>query len=311
MNLRPVGDAGPRARFTVQPWLVLLLGGLCAYGKRLSDSNRELIRANREGQRSNELEHRLVASLSHELRTPLNAVLGFSELMLDGRTGPLSDAQHEHLGIINSSAEHMLRLVNDLLDRAQLQAGQIRLAPQPIEPAEVVGECIRSLRQAAADHEVTVEFDRAPIGTARLDPVRLRQVVLNFLTNAIKFTGRGGTVTIGLYRERGRVLIEITDTGPGIALADQGRAFEAFMSLPGVPRDGTGLGLAITKLIVEAQGGQVGVRSVVGGGSTFFAWLPVTPAGRSDPPLALVATGTGRRSRARGARPPRRAVARR
>jgi signal transduction histidine kinase len=311
MNLRAWADAGPWTPSRGHAGLVLLLAGLVAYCKRLSDANRELIRANREGQRNGELEHRLMAGLSHELRTPLNAVLGFSELMLDGRSGPLSDAQHEHLGIINFSAEHMLRLVNDVLDQAQVRAGQIRLAPQPIEPAEVVGECVSSLRQVAADNEVTVEFDRAPIGTARLDPVRLRQVVLNFLTNAIKFTGRHGTVTIELHRERGRVLIEVTDTGPGIAPVDQARVFEAFMSLPGASRDGTGLGLAITKLIVESQGGQVGVRSIVGDGSTFFAWLPVTPARQSDPPLALVATGARRRPRARGARPPRRTVARR
>jgi signal transduction histidine kinase len=284
---------------------------MLAYCKRLSDSNHELIRGKDELRPSDEVEHRLVSSLSHELRTPLNAVIGFSELMLDGRSGPLSDIQHEHLGIIHTSAEHMLTLINDILDQARLQSGHIRLAPQPIEPADLVAECVSSLRQIAADNEVTIDFDRAPIGTARLDPARLRQVVLNFLSNAIKFTGRRGTVTIGLMRERGRVLLEVTDTGPGIAPADQERVFEAFMSLPGPARDGTGLGLAVTKLIVESQGGQVGVRSVVGGGSTFFAWLPVTPASRNEPPLALVPTGGRPRTRPTAARSPRRAVAQR
>jgi signal transduction histidine kinase len=289
----------------------VLLGGLLAYCERLTAANRELSRQNGELQRRSELERRLVASVSHELRTPLNAVIGFSELMDGGRTGPVSDVQREHLGIIRTSGQHMLTLVNDMLDQAQVEAGHIRLAPQPVEPAVVVAECISSLERAAAEQKVSIEFDPRPVGISSLDPTRLRQVVLNYLSNAIKFAGRHATVTVRLIREPGRLLIEVVDTGPGIDAADQPRVFEAFTSLSPAPRDGTGLGLAVTKLIVEAQGGQVGVRSTAGAGSTFFAWLPLAPAGRDDPRPSPIAAAVGRGRKASARRAPRPMVARR
>jgi signal transduction histidine kinase len=260
--------------------VALVCGGLGASLARLRRVDRAKVSS----------DHELAASLSHELRTPLNSVIGFSELMLEGRSGPLSETQREQLGIIRASAEHMVALVGDMLDGARLQAGHLPLEPQPIEPATVVGECVSALRQMAAERGVKIDFDTAPIGTARLDPTRLRQVVLNYLGNAIKFGREHGVVSVRIERARGSLLIEVTDTGPGLAPEDQARVFEAFPALPGPRRDGTGLGLAITKLIVEAQGGEVGIRSAPGSGSTFYARLPVAAAGRTGPPLALVAT---------------------
>jgi signal transduction histidine kinase len=276
--------------------VALVSAGLGASLIRLRRGERAVAGCDDQAPGSGDGERRLAASLSHELRTPLNSVIGFSELMLDGRSGPLSETQSEQIGIIRASAEHMLALVTDMLDEARLHAGHIPLQPQPIEPAAVVGECVGSLRQIAAQRGVKIEFDGAPIGTARLDPTRLRQVVLNYLGNAIKFVAEHGVVSVRIERTRGSLILEVTDTGPGLAPEHAARVFDPFPVLPVPRRDGTGLGLAITKLIVEAHGGEVGVRSAPGSGSTFYARLPVAGAQLTDPPLALVATGEQRRA---------------
>ena len=253
----------------------VLLGWLLVSFAQLRRVNRELERRSEEAQRTTEAKSTFVANLSHELRTPLHAVIGFSELLQAGRSGPVSSAQHEQLGIIRGSADHLLTLINEVLDLAQVETGHLRLEPEPIEPAAIVRECIDSTAPLAARHGIEVEFDPVPVGTVRLDPGRLRQIVLNYLSNALKFAGAGRRVTVAVTRDRAGVLLEVSDTGPGIALVDQERVFEEFVQLDQGCERGTGLGLAVTKRIVQAQGGRVGVRSRPGAGATFYAWLPV------------------------------------
>jgi anti-sigma regulatory factor (Ser/Thr protein kinase) len=141
----------------------------------------------------------------------------------------------------------------------------------------------------SAARAIAVDVDARSLDTVVVDPSRLRQVILNYLSNAIKFTPKGGRVTIRIQHERDGLLIEVSDTGPGIDPPDQSRIFDEFVQLPGRDRSGSGLGLAVSKLIVEAQGGQVGVRSIAGHGSTFWAWLPTalvdTPATHASAPL--------------------------
>lgn len=262
---------------------VSLLAG-CA---RLARANSELEQRNLALQRATEAKSSFVANLSHELRTPLNAVIGFSELMHDGRTGRVSDTQREHLGIIRASADHLLTLIDHALDLAQVEAGHIRLDPRPVQPAQIAAECISSLRWIAAEAGIRIELEPSPAGLVRLDPARLRQVILNYLSNAIKFTGQRGTVTVRLAQTAGRLTLEVRDTGPGIAPEHRARVFEAFVQVPGHRCGGTGLGLAVCKLIVEAQGGQVGVSSRLGEGSVFYASLPAVACEiPSKPPVA-------------------------
>jgi signal transduction histidine kinase len=218
--------------------------------------------------------NRFVAGMSHELRTPLNAVIGFSELMEYQRAGAISETQREHLAIIRSSAQHILTLVDDALDMAKIEAGHMRLDVEPAAPAAIAAQCVTSLRPIAEKRHVALDLEPADLGIFALDPARLRQVILNYLSNAIRFTEPGGRVRVALVRDGEGLRVEVSDTGIGITAEDQARIFDEFVQIGRPARDGSGLGLAVTKQIVQALGGQVGVSSQPGCGSTFYAWLP-------------------------------------
>lgn len=267
----------------------LLTARLLCRVAQLVQSNRALRRRNQELEAASEAKSRFVANMSHELRNPLNAILGFTELMRDGRGGPLASRQREHLAIIHGSARHLLTLINDTLDMKRIEAGYVGLEPEPVEPIAVAAACTTSLATLSAARGIHVELDLRPLGAVMLDPVRLRQVILNYLSNAIKFSPAGGRVTVVMRHHADRLLVEVSDTGPGVDSSDQNRVFDEFVQLPGRDRSGSGLGLAVTKLIVEAQGGEVGVRSIVGLGSTFYASIPAVPVISPAPPLWLSA----------------------
>jgi signal transduction histidine kinase len=252
---------------------------------RVVEANRALRRRNHELEMASEAKTRFVANMSHELRNPLNAVLGFTELLRDGRGGPLAARQREHLEIIHGSARHLMTLINDTLELKRIEAGHVRLEPEPIEPVAIAAACATSLATLSAQRGIHVELDPRPVGTVMLDPVRLRQVVLNYLSNAIKFSPPGGRVTVVIRHQANRLRLEVSDSGPGVDPADQERVFDEFFQLPGRDRSGSGLGLSVSKLIVEAQGGEVGVRSVVGLGSTFYASIPAGLVTSPAPPL--------------------------
>lgn len=234
----------------------------------------QALRRREEAEQATRSKSRFIAGLTHELRTPLTAVIGFSELLRDGRAGPVTSAQREQLGIVHSSAGHLLSLIDEVLDSAGIEAGHIRLDPQPVRPAAIGAECVAALSQMAAERGITLELATGEASAALLDPSRLRQVIVNFLSNAIKFTDAGGQVSLALTRTRGRLVIAVADTGIGIAPEDRERVFDEFVRIGGRDRAGSGLGLALTREIVRAQGGDVDVRSQPGVGSTFTAWLP-------------------------------------
>ncbi|HET8978265.1 MAG TPA: HAMP domain-containing sensor histidine kinase, partial [Solirubrobacteraceae bacterium] len=208
---------------------------------------------------------------------------GFSELMDAGRTGPLSRRQHEFLGIIRSSAGHLLTLINEVLDLSRIESGHMRLDPEAVDPVAVAEECVRAMRWLAADRQVRLELQAAADGAVCLDPGRLRQVILNLLSNAIKFTGAEGRVTLTVARDGDRLLLAVADTGVGISAADQRRIFDEFVQVGETADAGSGLGLAVTREIVCAQGGEISVDSELGRGSTFSAWLPWVPAPAGAP----------------------------
>jgi signal transduction histidine kinase len=248
-------------------------------------ANSALGRRNAELQRASDEKTRFLATMAHELRTSLHSIIGFSELIHDGRVGPVSDEHREYLEVVRASADHMLALVSDVLDLARIESGHQRVEPEAVDPGAIAAECLRLLAPAAAAVAVELELEAEPLGLVMLDPGRLRQVLLNYVSNALKYGGESRSVQIGVRADRGELLIEVSDDGPGLAPADQERAFAEFVQLSGSGR-GAGLGLAITKAIVESQGGRVGVESEPGHGCTFYARLPMRPATAPAPAAA-------------------------
>jgi signal transduction histidine kinase len=218
--------------------------------------------------------------MSHELRTPLNAIIGFAELMHNGKVGPVAPEHREFLGDILTSSRHLLQLINEVLDLAKVESGKLRFDPQELWLADVVGEVRDILRGLAHDKRIDIDSEIDPrLTTATLDPAKLKQVLYNYLSNALKFTPEGGRVRVQVSPEAGeRFRIDVSDSGIGIRKEDLSRLFVEFQQLDAGSAkkySGTGLGLALTKRLVEAQGGAVSVRSSFGEGSVFSASLPL------------------------------------
>jgi signal transduction histidine kinase/CheY-like chemotaxis protein len=246
---------------------------------KLRAQNSELEEQSRRVQQATRLKSEFLANMSHELRTPLNAIIGFAELMHDGKVGPVSPTHKECLADILTSSRHLLQLINDVLDLSKVEAGKMEFRPERIELAKLIGEVKDILRGLSAHRRIqlAVEIDPA-LDEVVLDPGKLKQVLYNYLSNALKFTPEGGRVTVRARLEPGgRFRLEVADTGIGIRPEDLGRLFGEFQQLDSSASKaypGTGLGLALTKRLVEAQEGRVGVSSVVGQGSVFHAVLP-------------------------------------
>jgi PAS domain S-box-containing protein len=238
---------------------------------------------------ANQMKSAFLANMSHELRTPLNAIIGFTELMYKGKVGPVSPDHREYLGDILTSSRHLLQLINDVLDLAKVESGKMEFRPEPVDMTTLVSEVRDVLRGLAATKRLHVQSAvDAALGPVTADPARLKQVLYNYLSNAIKFTPEGGTITIRVAPEGSDFFrLEVEDTGVGIAPQDLSRLFVEFQQLDaGTAKQypGTGLGLALTKRIVEAHGGTVEVRSTLGQGSVFAAVIPRQPRspGRSN-----------------------------
>jgi protein-histidine pros-kinase len=229
-------------------------------------------------QEASRLKSEFLANMSHALRTPLNAIIGFSEIVHDARAGPVTGEQKEFLGDILTSARHLLHLINDVLDLSKIEAGKMEFRPEPVDPGRIVAEIRDMLRSLAAARTVTVNVEADSVGSVLVDPAKLKQVLYNYLSNALKFTPEGGEVTLRVLEEGpDSFRLEVADTGIGIRPEDMDRLFVEFQQLDATTAKkypGTGLGLALTKRIVEAQGGRVGVHSDHGRGSTFFAVFP-------------------------------------
>jgi len=240
----------------------------------------ELETQNQRIQESNRLKSEFLANMSHELRTPLNSIIGFAELLHEGEV-PVDSPEHkEFLGDILNSGRHLLQLINDVLDLAKVEAGKLEFRAETVELGVLTAEVVAVVRSMAASKQIRVDIASDPtIGRVTLDPARLKQVLYNYLSNAIKFTNEGGHVRVRVRRDGAQMFrVEVEDDGIGIAESDLGRLFVEFQQLDaGTAKrhSGTGLGLALTKRIVEAQGGSVAVRSTPGHGSVFSAILPL------------------------------------
>jgi PAS domain S-box-containing protein len=239
----------------------------------IAAENRQIVEASR-------LKSAFLANMSHELRTPLNSIIGFSELLKMGVEQPGSGRYEEFVGYILSSGHHLLQVINDVLDLSKVEAGKLDFYPEMLNVPEVVDHVVDLLRSSADKEAISIDVAvDSKLTTVRLDEGRLRQVLFNYLSNAIKFTPQGGVITVhAVVHDATFWRLEVEDTGPGIAPQDIARLFVDFQQLVSdfsKPHAGTGLGLALTKRLVEAQGGSVGVDSSPGVGSRFYALLPL------------------------------------
>lgn len=247
--------------------------------EQLQRMNEELEQQNRRVQEATRLKSEFLANMSHELRTPLTSIIGFAEMMENERLGPLQEGYKEFMTHILGSSQHLLQLINDVLDLARVEAGRIELRPEPMALDLILAEVRYGLAAMAAGKRIEVTSEVADgLGGLVGDLGKLRQVLYNYLSNAIKFTPDQGKVIVRALAEGDECFrIEVEDSGVGIRAEDLGRLFTEFEQLNASTArklQGTGLGLALTRRLVEAQGGHVGVVSTYGSGSTFFAVLP-------------------------------------
>jgi PAS domain S-box-containing protein len=256
------------------------------YAMELRNRNEQLARALDAARYATEAKSRFLASVSHELRTPLNGIIGFSELLYDEKLGPVEEGQREVLGDVLSSARHLLQLINDVLDLSKVEAGKMEFRPEPCQLEGLVFE-VRDVVRPLAEKKAIALTASVPAGfSATIDPARFKQVLYNYLSNAVKFTPEGGSVKVVVTPEGdGYFRLDVEDTGVGIAPDQVAYLFQEFQQLPNsrTADQGTGLGLALTRQIVEAQSGSVGVRSRPGRGSVFSAVLPLQ-ASLAPPP---------------------------
>jgi signal transduction histidine kinase len=238
--------------------------------EELSASNVRLAEASRH-------KSRFLAGMSHELRTPLNSITGFSKLLLNRVDGDLTPLQQTYLQSIHASSTHLQQLVNGVLDMSRIEAGKLELVREPVDVAAVVEECLDTARALADGKPLRIERDvPAGLPAADADRTKLKQVLLNLVSNAVKFTP-AGRVLVRVRAEDEGLRVMVADTGPGIPATDVARLFEPFTRIESTARaaDGTGLGLMLSKRLVELHGGRIWVESRERQGSTFHVTLPV------------------------------------
>jgi signal transduction histidine kinase len=238
----------------------------------IQDKSRQLEIANKH-------KSEFLANMSHELRTPLNAIIGFSEVMLGGMTGPdgrQAEGVHQD---IRDSGKHLLGLINDILDLSKIEAGRMELDIARFDLRSAMDNALTLVRGRAERHGIQLETEiDAEVGDYDGDERKFKQIMLNLLTNAVKFTPEGGTVTMSAQRMNGAYVFSVKDTGIGIAPEDHDKVFEEFRQVGtdyAKKAEGTGLGLTLTRRLVELHGGRIRLESALGKGATFTFNLPI------------------------------------
>ena len=245
----------------------------------LASANLSLDAASREIAAAARHKSEFLANMSHELRTPLNAIIGFSDVLLERMFGELNPKQTEYLTDISTSGNHLLSLVNDVLDLSKVEAGRLELEPSDFSVADAVAAAMTLVRERAVRHGIELSaVVPTDLPLLHADVRKVRQILLNLLSNAVKSTPEGGRVSIDVRRSADELVISVRDTGIGISADDQMRVFDEFRqvgSRPDLREEGTGLGLTLTKRFVELHGGRIWVESTPGKGSTFSFTLPL------------------------------------
>jgi signal transduction histidine kinase len=250
------------------------LGALASNLNRMNDELGRLYEALETASRH---KSEFLATMSHELRTPLNAIIGFSQVLKEQMFGELNAKQADYVDDVLSSGQHLLNLINDILDLAKVEAGRMELQPSTFALPELLENAMSMVRERATRQGITMTIATDPsVGLVEADERKVKQIVFNLLSNAVKFTPGGGQVTLAASAADGQVEISVRDTGVGISAEDQERIFEEFYQV-GASRtqEGTGLGLALTRRLVELHHGRLSVESEPGVGSTFTITLPL------------------------------------
>jgi PAS domain S-box-containing protein len=282
LRLRP--DAEPEERvlnFVYQP-LRDAAGAVYAISAVALDVT-DQVRGREAAEAANRTKSEFLASMSHELRTPLNAISGYAELLLMGVRGPLPDEAKADIERMRRSGQHLLSLINDILNFARIEAGQLSYNLERVPVAELLMDLEALVAPQVAQRGLAYQSRKGESGLAVLaDAEKTRQILLNLVTNAIKFTEPGGSVKVSFHRADGGVRIRVRDTGRGIAPEQQARIFDPFVQidrhLTAESQQGVGLGLAISRDLARGMGGDLGVASTLGEGSTFTLWLPSADA---------------------------------
>ncbi len=249
--------------------------------EHLNRTNRELERLYQQLEAANRHKSEFLAHMSHELRTPLNAVIGFSRMLDKQVFGELNDKQLEYVRDIHSSGSHLLLLINDILDLSKIEAGRMELEAAEFYLPSAVENAVSLVKQRAANHGITLDLNvDERLETFVGDQRKFKQIMVNLLSNAVKFTPDGGHIGVTASCVDGGIEVSVSDTGAGVAAADQETMFEEFRQVgddQGRKSEGTGLGLPLTKKFVELHGGTMSVHSELGAGSTFTFTLPNRP----------------------------------
>jgi signal transduction histidine kinase/HAMP domain-containing protein len=252
----------------------------------------DLTDANAGLELANQHKSEFLAHMSHELRTPLNSILGFAQLLDDQSFGALSERQARYVSHIRSSGDHLLSLINDILDLSKVEAGQLDLMVETVGLSALLDDCVGDIRPLADAKKLDLRFRASSALLVRADRRRLAQVILNLLSNAIKFTPEDGRITVNASADDDGVVIAVRDTGIGIAASEQQNIFDAFFQIRGGrtrQQEGTGLGLALSRRMMELMGGSLSVVSREGRGSTFSVRIPRAATARAE--AELVASG--------------------
>ncbi len=255
--------------------------------RRVQQRTRALNRAKDDAENASKAKSQFLSRMSHELRTPLNAILGFGQMLNRDPEGDLSDKKRGFVDRILSSGDHLLNMINEVLDLSRIESEALSIEIQTVSPRVLLDECLEQITAAYVDRYIRVIdlTTRVDLPMVYADPARLRQVLLNLLTNAIKYNGDRGEVTIDCQpADSDSLRIWVSDTGPGIPVEKQRHLFEPFERLGAEKSDieGTGIGLSIARQLIEHMGGKIGFTSEEGAGSTFWIDIPVSTANRPD-----------------------------
>ena len=266
--------------------------------KEVEEFSHTILLAKEEVERGSKFKDQFLSTMSHELRTPLNAVLGFSDLLADARYGPLNDRQQRYVTHIHTGGKHLLKLISDILDLSKIEAGRMELTREHVTVASAFAEVISGLHPLAEKKSQALLQKVEPNLHVYADAMRFKQILMNLVANAIKFTPEDGRIELVARRVEDQVRMEVHDNGPGIPPDQQQHIFEAFVRLTqtGSATEGTGLGLAITSRLVELHGSKLGIESQPGEGTSFYFSLPLVAIIPDQPPETLVPVPRARKA---------------